>query len=53
VIKKRIEQFERLCDIVYQKKGYTNNGVPKRETVIQFDLLDKQASDLLDEYNKQ
>jgi aldehyde:ferredoxin oxidoreductase len=50
LIEKRKQQFERLCDIVYQKKGYTVDGIPKRETVAKFDLLDKQAGKLLETY---
>jgi aldehyde:ferredoxin oxidoreductase len=52
LIKIRKQNFERLCDIVYQRKGYTLDAIPKRETVIKFDLLDKQASKLLDKYRK-
>jgi aldehyde:ferredoxin oxidoreductase len=52
LIEKRRQQFERLSDLVYQRKGYTIDGIPKRETVIKFDLLDEQASKLLNEYIK-
>jgi aldehyde:ferredoxin oxidoreductase len=50
LIKKRMEQYQQLCDIVYQKKGYNSNGVPKRETVERFALLDKQTDELLSNY---
>ncbi|MFC1920458.1 aldehyde ferredoxin oxidoreductase family protein [Chloroflexota bacterium] len=51
LVEKRIEDYEKLCDIVYEKKGFTIDGVPKRETVNRLSLLDEQASKLLDEYN--
>lgn len=47
---KRIEAYQQLCDIVYEKKGFTHEGVPKREKVEQFALLDEQAQRLLDEF---
>jgi aldehyde:ferredoxin oxidoreductase len=50
LIEKRLEQYQQLCDIVYEKKGYNSNGVPKRETIERFALLDKQAEDLLRQY---
>jgi aldehyde:ferredoxin oxidoreductase len=48
----RIEAYRQLCDIVYQEKGYTRDGVPKRETVIRFGLLDTQAEKLLEKYGE-
>ncbi|MFC2069275.1 aldehyde ferredoxin oxidoreductase C-terminal domain-containing protein [Chloroflexota bacterium] len=51
IIEKRIEAYQHLCDVVYAKKGFTSNGIPKRETVKKFDLLDTQASQLLDKFN--
>ncbi|MFC1901081.1 aldehyde ferredoxin oxidoreductase family protein [Chloroflexota bacterium] len=51
IVEKRIEDYEKLCDIVYEKKGFTNDGIPKRETVSRLSLMDEQASKLLDEYN--
>jgi aldehyde:ferredoxin oxidoreductase len=50
VIKKRLEAYQKLCDIVYEQKGFNANGIPKRETVEKFDLLDQQASDLLKKF---
>ena len=44
LIEKRMEAYQQLCDIVYRKKGYTSAGIPSRETVIKFGLLDEQAS---------
>jgi aldehyde:ferredoxin oxidoreductase len=50
LIEKRIEAYQRLCDVVYEEKGFTSEGVPKRETVERFDLMDEQARQLLDEF---
>jgi aldehyde:ferredoxin oxidoreductase len=50
LIQKRKEAYQKLCDIVYEKKGFTPDGVPKRETVIKFDLMDEQASSLLHKF---
>jgi len=47
---KRVEAYQQLCDIVYEKKGFTRDGIPKRETVEKFGLMDKQAKQLLDEF---
>jgi hypothetical protein len=49
---KRLEAFQQLCDIVYEKKGYTSDAVPKRETVKKFGLLDQQAARLLAKYGE-
>ena len=43
LIEKRMEAYQRLCDIVYEKKGFTAEGIPKRETVEKFALMDEQA----------
>ncbi|MFC1906527.1 aldehyde ferredoxin oxidoreductase family protein [Chloroflexota bacterium] len=50
IIEKRIEAYQQLCDIVYQKKGFTSEGIPKRETVEKFALMDERARQLLDEF---
>ena len=50
IIKKRIEAYQQLCDIVYEKKGFTSEGIPTRKTVRKFDLMDEQAGQLLDEF---
>jgi aldehyde:ferredoxin oxidoreductase len=50
LVESRLENYEKLCDIVYDKKGFTPDGVPKRETVTGMDLLDEQADKLLAEY---
>ncbi|WP_031513900.1 aldehyde ferredoxin oxidoreductase family protein [Desulfofalx alkaliphila] len=31
--KYREEQYEKLCDAVYERKGWTKNGIPKLETL--------------------
>jgi hypothetical protein len=46
---KRIQAYQQLCDIVYEKKGFTSQGIPKRETVEKFGLMDEQARRLLKE----
>jgi hypothetical protein len=46
-MEKRIEAYQNLCDIVYEKKGFTSEAIPKRETVEKFGLMDEQASQLL------
>jgi len=51
IIKKRIEAYQQLCDIVYEKKGFTSEGIPTRETIIKFDLMDEQAKHLLDVFH--
>ncbi len=50
LIEKRIEAYQKLSDIVYEKKGFTANGIPKRETVEKFDLMDEQANRVLSEF---
>ncbi|MFC2002124.1 aldehyde ferredoxin oxidoreductase C-terminal domain-containing protein [Chloroflexota bacterium] len=50
LIEKRIEAYQHLCDIVYEKKGFTSKGIPKRGTVEKFALMDEQARQLLDEF---
>ena len=47
LIEKRIEAYQQLCDIVYEKKGFTSEGIPKRETVETFALMNEQARQLL------
>jgi len=46
-MEKRIETYQHLCDIVYEKKGFTSEGIPKHETVEKFGLMDEQAKQLL------
>jgi aldehyde:ferredoxin oxidoreductase len=50
LIEKRIEAYRQLCDIVYEKKGFTSDAIPKRETVNKFGLMDEQANQLLEKY---
>ena len=49
LLEKRIEAYQQLCDIVYEKKGFTSEGILKRETVEKFGLMDEQARQLLSE----
>jgi aldehyde:ferredoxin oxidoreductase len=49
LMEKRIEAYQNLCDIVYEKKGFTSNAIPKRETVEKFGLMDEQAKQLLNQ----
>jgi hypothetical protein len=51
-MEKRVEAYQQLCDIVYEKKGFTSEGIPTRATVEKFALMDEQAFRLLDEYNQ-
>jgi len=48
LIERRIEEYQQLCDAVYQQKGFTPEGIPKRETVARFGLLDEKARRLLE-----
>jgi aldehyde:ferredoxin oxidoreductase len=50
LIDKRLEAYRRLCDLVYEKKGFTSDAVPKSDTLRKFGLLDEQASRLLAEF---
>ena len=48
----REQAYQELCDMVYDKKGYNSEGVPKRETVAKFGLLDEKAGRLLKKYGE-
>ena len=50
LLEKRMQAYQKLCDIVYAEKGFTSEGIPKRETVSKFGLMDQQAKQLLDEF---
>jgi len=50
LIEKRTDIYQQLCDIVYEKKGFTSNAIPKRQTVEKFALIDEQSKQLLDEF---
>jgi aldehyde:ferredoxin oxidoreductase len=50
LIEKRMQAYQQLCDIVYEKKGFTSAAIPKRDVVKAFGLLDEQAKRLLDEF---
>ncbi|MBW2610560.1 MAG: aldehyde:ferredoxin oxidoreductase [Deltaproteobacteria bacterium] len=46
----RQEAYQRLCDVVYEKKGYTSEAVPLPETLEKFGLLDDKSLALLNEF---
>ena len=50
LMEKRVQVYQQLCDIVYQEKGFTAEGIPKCETVENFGLMDEQARQLLGEF---
>ena len=50
LLEKRMQAYQQLCDIVYQKKGYTSDGIPKRDLVERFGLMDEQAKQLLGKF---
>jgi len=50
LVEKRIEAYQQLCDIVYEEKGFSSDGIPKRETVEKFGLMDEQAGQLLQRF---
>jgi len=50
ILELRQKAFQRLCDTVYRKKGYTPDGVPLPETLERRGLLDDQALDVLGEF---
>ena len=50
LVAKRIEAYQQLCDVVYEEKGFSSDGIPKRETVEKFGLMDEQAEQLLREF---
>jgi aldehyde:ferredoxin oxidoreductase len=47
ILNLRRQAYQRLCDVVYKAKGYTPDGVPLRETLEKFELLDEKAEALL------
>jgi hypothetical protein len=50
IIESRMKAYQQLCDVVYKAKGFTSEGIPKRETVEKFGLIDEQAKQLLNEF---
>lgn len=50
LMKKRMEDFDQLCDTVYKEKGFSPDAVPLPETVEKFGLMDENAKILLGEY---
>ncbi len=47
LLRLRQEAYQRLCDVVYEFKGYSPDGVPLPDTLERFDLLDEKAEVLL------
>ena len=50
IVDLRREAYEKLCDAVYEEKGYTQDAIPLPETLEKFDLMDEQARTLLVAY---
>ena len=50
IIELREKAYQSLCDAVYKEKGYNLDGVPLRDTVEKFGLLDDQALTLLEAF---
>jgi aldehyde:ferredoxin oxidoreductase len=47
IVDLRAKAYEKLCDTVYEEKGYTQDAIPLPETLEKFDLMDEQARNLL------
>jgi aldehyde:ferredoxin oxidoreductase len=43
----RQEAYQKLCDVVYEAKGYSQDAVPLPETLKKFELFDETAEALL------
>ncbi|MBW2624020.1 MAG: aldehyde:ferredoxin oxidoreductase [Deltaproteobacteria bacterium] len=50
LIELRQKAYQKLCDTVYAAKGYTDNAIPKPETLEKFGLLDDKTQAVLDQY---
>ncbi len=50
LVEKRVEAYQKLCDVVYEEKSFSSDGIPERETVEKFGLMDEQAEKLLREF---
>jgi aldehyde:ferredoxin oxidoreductase len=50
LIKLRREAFEKLCDAVYEEKGFSPDAIPLPATIAKFGLLDEKAKSLLAAY---
>lgn len=46
----REKSYQKLCDTVYEEKGFTADGIPTFEIVEKFGLMDKQAEQLLERF---
>ncbi len=47
ILKLRLAAYQKLCDVVYEAKGYTPDAIPLPETVKKFGLFDETAEILL------
>jgi aldehyde:ferredoxin oxidoreductase len=50
LVKLRQKAYQKLCDVVYEAKGYNSDAVPLPKTLEKFDLLDEKAEGLLRAY---
>jgi len=50
LLKFRQEAYQKLCDVVYEAKGYSKEAVPLPETLEKFDLFDETSEALLKAY---
>jgi aldehyde:ferredoxin oxidoreductase len=46
----RKDAYRKLCDSVYQVKGFTVDGIPTPQLIEKFGIMDDQASELLSRY---
>jgi aldehyde:ferredoxin oxidoreductase len=51
IMELRQKAYQRLCDAVYDEKGYTPDAVPLPETLERFDLLDDRAIAILSAFH--
>lgn len=49
----RLAQYEKLCDAVYEEKGYDRNGVPLRSTLVRLGLDDPAYLAILEKYEQE
>jgi len=45
----RREQYERLCDAVYDEKGYDRDGIPRKSTLLRLGFQDPKYLAIVDE----
>lgn len=51
IIKLRKDAYAKLCERVYQVKGFTPDAIPLPETLNKFGVLDDQARNLLEKFD--